>query len=154
WSNDGSGVDGAEPAAAVPVTVDKGAFTVALGDTRLTNMIPITPTVFTNSDVRLRIWFDDGKSGSRQLRPDQRVTSVAYAMMAGNVPDGVITSSKLADQAVTADKLGLGAVGSAQLAAGAIGGAQLAPGAALANLLASGQSGVASGGIVLSFDPS
>lgn len=103
WSN---GVG----AVAVPVT--KGLYSVLLGDT---GMNPIPTTVFTNSDVRLRVWFDDGVNGSQLLSPDQRIAAVGYALMAGNVPDGLITGAKLADSAVTAAKLAAGAVGSSQL---------------------------------------
>ena len=97
WSN-GTGI--------VSVPVSKGLYSVLLGDTNITNMAVIPAGVFTNSDVRLRIWFNGG-SGLQQLSPDQRVGAVGYALMAGNVPDGAITSGKLA----------AGAVGSAQLAA-------------------------------------
>jgi len=172
WSNDDSGVSGREPATAVSAFVEKGLYSVALGDTRLLNMLPIPPTVFTNTDVRLRVWFSDGKNGFQQLSPDQRITAVGYAMIAAGVTDGSITTGKLADQSVTTEKLARGAittaqlsngavgaaqlangaVGSAQLADGAVGISQLAPGSALANLLASGQSGVASGGIVLALN--
>ncbi|MEO0016805.1 MAG: hypothetical protein RLZZ522_88 [Verrucomicrobiota bacterium] len=72
--------------------------------------------------------------------PDQPITAVGYAMMAGSVADGSISSGKLAS----------GAVGSAQLAAGSVGNTQLAAGAASANLAVGGQSAVASGGLVLS----
>jgi N-acetylneuraminic acid mutarotase len=152
WSNDGSAAGGAEPASAVPVLVNKGIYSVNLGDSQLPNMTPIPPTIFTNSDVRLRVWFSDGKHGFEQLSPDQRITSVGYAMMAANVPNGSITSQKLAADAVTGANIAAGSIGANQLASGAVGASQLAAGAALANLMGSGQSGVASGGIVLSFD--
>src|SRR5581483_3564961 len=87
--------------------------------------------------------FNDGVNGFQQLSPDQRVAAVGYAMMASTVPDGSITSSKLAGGAVTA----------ASIAAGSITSAQLAPGAALTNLQASGQAGVASSGMLLSQSP-
>ncbi len=96
---------------AAPVT--KGLYSVLLGDVGM-NSIP--SSVFTNSDVRLRVWFNDGVSGLMLLSPDQRIVAVGYALMAGNVPDGSITSSKLADNAVTSAKLAAGAVGSSQLA--------------------------------------
>src|SRR3954465_13727933 len=94
WSNDGSSRAGYEPNAAVPIRVSKGAYSVLLGDTNLANMIPIPPVVFTNSDVRLRVWFNDGESGFAQLAPDQRIAAVGYAMVAATVPDGSITSAK------------------------------------------------------------
>ncbi len=75
-------------------------------------------------------------------------------MMAANVPNGSITSQKLAPDAVTGENIAAGSIGAKQLANGAVGASQLAAGAALANLMGSGQSGVVSGGIVLSFDAS
>jgi len=62
WSNDGTGVSGAEPKGIVPVLVDKGSYAVALGDTAIPNMTPIPIMVFTNTDVRLRVWFSDGNT--------------------------------------------------------------------------------------------
>ena len=111
WSNDGTSTAGSEPTAAVTLTVTKGLYSVLLGDTTLPNMTIMPATVFTNPDVRLRVWFNDGTNGSQLLTPDQRIAAVGYAMMAGNVPDGAITGAKIA----------AGAVGSAQLAAGAVG---------------------------------
>jgi len=61
--------------------------------------------VFANTDVRLRVWFNGG-SGFQQLTPDQRIVSVGYAMRAETVPDGSITSSKLAAGSVTSAALG------------------------------------------------
>ena len=106
WSNDGASVAGAEPAAAVPLAVTKGLYSVLLGDATLPSMTIVPATVFTNPDVRLRVWFNDGVNGSQLLTPDQRIAAVGYAMMAGNVQDGTITSAKIAS----------GGVGSAQLA--------------------------------------
>lgn len=133
WSNDGTSVSGAAPSAAVSLPVSKGLYSVLLGDAGVTNMTPIPASVFTNEDVRLRVWFDDGVNGSQLLAPDQRIAAVGYAMMADSVTDGAITSSKIADGAVNADKLAPGAVESA--------------------LTSAGLSGVAPGGIVLSNGP-
>jgi formylglycine-generating enzyme required for sulfatase activity len=88
WSNtpDTAPADG-EPDAAVTLTVTKGFHSVLLGDTTLANMAAIPNTVFTNPDVRLRVWFDDGTgNGSQQLAPDQRIAAAGYAMRAGSVP--------------------------------------------------------------------
>src|SRR5216684_595588 len=49
-------VNGSEPTAAVTVVVAGGLFTVLLGDATLANMTAIPATVFTNADVRLRVW--------------------------------------------------------------------------------------------------
>ncbi len=123
WSNDGSGMNGSEPNNAVSLPVSKGLYSVLLGDNTLPYMNVIPYVVFTNNHVRLRVWFSDGVSGFQLLSPDQRIAAVGYAMMAGSVGDGTISNAKLV------------------------------PGAALANLQASGQSGVASGGVILSQDP-
>lgn len=113
WKNDGS-AGNTEPAAAVSLKVANGLYSVLLGDTGLANMVPLPSSVFTKSDIRLRVWFNGG-SGFQQLSPDQRIASVGYAMIADTVPDGVVTAAKLADGAVTAAKLAPGAVTSAVL---------------------------------------
>ncbi len=84
WSNDGRTTG--QPVTAVPLTVTKGLYSVLLGDTTVTGMgLAISPLIFTNSDVRLRVWFNDGTSGFQQLAPDQRVAAVGYALIAANV---------------------------------------------------------------------
>ena len=60
--------------------------------------------------------FNDGVNGSQLLTPDQRITSVGYAMMAGNVPDGAITSTKLAPGVINATNFTANSIGSEQLA--------------------------------------
>jgi hypothetical protein len=126
WSNNGSSAGGSEPSAAVALSVANGLYSVALGDTALPNMTAVPSTVFNNSDVRLRIWFNDGVNGSQLLTPDQRIASVGYAMMAANVPNGAITADKLANGAVTADKIAAGAINTAQVADNGITSAKLA----------------------------
>lgn len=107
WSNDGTSNGGSEPTAAVTLPVTKGLYSVLLGDTSLgANMTAIPSTVFANPDVRLRVWFNDGTNGSQLLTPDQRIAAVGYAIMAGDVADGAITTAKIA----------AGAVGTSQLA--------------------------------------
>lgn len=122
WNNDGSAVGGTEPANPVLLPVVNGLYSVLLGDTNL-GMVPIPHTVFTNSDVRLRVWFNDGITGSQLLAPDQRIAAVGYAMMAAAVPDRSITSAKLGLGAVTATNLANGSVTAAKLAPGAAAGA-------------------------------
>jgi hypothetical protein len=105
WSNDGTSTAGSAPTAAVSLPVANGLYVVPLGDTAIPNMQAVPASVFTNNDVRLRVWFDDGTNGSQMLAPDQRITSVGYAMVAGTVPDGAITSAKLAPAAVGSSNL-------------------------------------------------
>ena len=103
WSQDGRDT----PTTVISVPVTNGLFTVALGDTSITGMEnPIPPEAFDSSIVRLRIWFNDGATGFAQLAPDQRLTSVGYAMRAANVPDGVITGAQLANGSRLAMKPG------------------------------------------------
>ena len=116
WSNDGNSVDGSEPVSPVQVTINNGLFTVGLGDTDLANMEALTPEIFTNHDVRLRVWFSHQGNNFVQIGSDTRLTSVGYAMMSAQVLDGAITSEKLANGAVTSDKLDAGAITSEQLA--------------------------------------
>jgi len=92
WSNDDTSTEGSEPTAAVSLTVTKGLYSVLLG----ANMTAIPSSVFANSDVHLRVWFNDGTNGSQLLTPDQRIAAVGYAMVASTVVDGAITSEKLA----------------------------------------------------------
>src|SRR5262245_1007083 len=130
WSNDGTSVNGSEPTAAVSTTVANGVFTVLLGDATLPNMTVIPATVFASTtDVRLRVWFNDGVSGFQQLSPDQRIAAVGYAMMSADIADGAVVTGKLADGAVTAAKLANGAGTSGKIANDAVGAVQIAPGA-------------------------
>ena len=128
WSNDGSGTGGGEPGQAVPLLVNQGLFSVNLGDTSLSNMTAvIPPSIFTNSDVRLRIWFSDGVVAFQRFYPDQRLTAAGYAMMAANVPDGAITGTKLAPGAVSPSAVAANAVSSVNIVDGSITANKLAP---------------------------
>jgi hypothetical protein len=82
WSNDGTGTNGSEPAAAVGVSVAGGLFTVGLGDTTLANMSAIAVSLFTQPNLQLRIWFNDGVQGSTVLNPVQNLTPAPYAVAA------------------------------------------------------------------------
>src|SRR5271170_4268772 len=83
WSNDGASSSGSEPTASITLTMTNGLYAVLLGDTNLAGMTqPLNAGIFTNSDVRLRIWFNDGTHGFEQLTPDQRIASAGYALVA------------------------------------------------------------------------
>lgn len=72
WSNDGTSSAGSEPTSAVSLSVSNGLYSVLLGDTTIPNMTVAIPfSAFNNSDVRLRVWFNDGTHGSQLLSPDQ-----------------------------------------------------------------------------------
>jgi hypothetical protein len=138
WSHNGSSVGGSAPSASVSLTVTNGLYSVRLGDTNITGMTTLLqPDVFTaNSDVRLRVWFNDGVNGSQLLSPDQRLASVGYALTAGqlagqlsaaNIGSGTITSTMLAGGSVTAAQLASGSVNTSALADGAVTPAKLDP---------------------------
>ena len=95
WSNDGTSAAGSEPAAFVSLPVVKGLYSVLLGDTALTNMAALPPSVFSNEDVRLRVWFNDGVKGSELITPDQRLAAAPYALVASTV-DHVLLSTVVA----------------------------------------------------------
>jgi len=154
WTNaaDASPLDG-EPDAAVTLEVTNGLYEVLLGDTTLPNMEAIPATVFSNSDVRLRVWFDDGVHGFQMLSPDKRIAAVGYTLMAENVPDGTITqpkiatgavgSAQLASDAVQTANIAAGAVTQPKIAAGAVGSTQLAANSVLNSNIAAGAVGSA-----------
>lgn len=121
WSHNSTSVAGGMPTTELAVGVTNGLFTIALGDTTVAGMLAAVPaSAFTNQDVRLRIWFNDGVSGVAQLTPDQRLSSSAYALMGANVPDGAILTAKLADGAVTGAKIAGGTIAAGNLAANSI----------------------------------
>jgi hypothetical protein len=130
WSNGNS---------VVSLPVSGGLYSVLRGDTNVTNMAAIPANVFTNTDVRLRVWFNGG-AGQQQLSPDQRFTAVGYALMAANVPNGAITSANIANGAITSVNIANNAITAANIASNTITAAQVA----------SGLGFVPSGGLVLS----
>lgn len=95
WSNDNTSTGGSEPTGAVSLSVSNGLYSVLLGDTSIPNMTVAIPfSAFTNSDVRLRVWFNDGTHGSQLLSPDQRIAAVGYAVTAASaasVPSSGLT---------------------------------------------------------------
>ncbi|MBS0657414.1 MAG: tail fiber domain-containing protein [Verrucomicrobia bacterium] len=121
WSHDGSSTGGAAPATAITLPVQKGLYAVLLGDFSVPGMTsPVPLTAFNRNDVRLRVWFNDGTHGFQLLTPDQRLGSSAFAMLAGNVADGAVTSGKIADGSIQSRHLEEGAINSASLAPGTL----------------------------------
>ncbi len=87
WSNDGSLnaapgtlTTSVQPGHAVALTVTNGLYSVLLGDTTVSSFMTTIPTsVWTNNDVRLRVWFDNGTmNGIQRLTPDQRLAPTGY----------------------------------------------------------------------------
>jgi len=110
WSNAGLSPLPTEPPAAVSLTVNKGLYSVLLGDTTLGNMAAIPATAFTQADLRLRVWFSDGTNGFQLLTPDQRLAPTAY------LADGAVSSSKVAPGAITATQIANGSLDAARFA--------------------------------------
>lgn len=88
WSNDGSSLNGSEPVAPLNITVNNGLFTVALGDYTQPNMTPVSASLFSQSGLQLRIWFNDGVHGSAALDPAQDLAAVPYAVSATALSGG------------------------------------------------------------------
>ncbi len=104
WSNDGSANPDKAPERAVQLTVQKGLYSVLLGEKGLMQTLPAQ--VFGNADVRLRVWFSAKEDGPfTLLTPDQRIAAVGYALMADGVRPGGITSEMLASNAITMAQL-------------------------------------------------
>jgi hypothetical protein len=96
WSNDGSSVAGSEPTASVTLAVANGLYAVQLGDTTITNMTAVPTAVFANSDVNLRVWFNDGSTGFQLLSPDRRIVAVGYAMASATTDNATAFTGALA----------------------------------------------------------
>ena len=126
WSNDGTSFDGLEPVTSVPIDVIEGSFMLGLGDANLDNMEPIPADVFSNPDIYLRIWFDDGVNGFSLLTPDEQMTSVGYAMVAAQMPEDAIDGSAIAPDSIETEHLGVQSVTETALADGSVTTAKLA----------------------------
>jgi hypothetical protein len=82
WNNAG-GVSSSEPSTSVPVAIAEGLYSVLLGDTTQSNMAALPSTIFSNSNVNLRVWFSRGGTNPFvQLTPDQRLGAAGYALRA------------------------------------------------------------------------
>jgi hypothetical protein len=96
WSNDGTSNAGGQPTAAVSLGVVRGLYSVLLGDASISNMTAVPAAVFENTDVRLRVWFNDGSHGFQLISPDQRMAASPYALAAENAALATSFSGSLA----------------------------------------------------------
>jgi len=79
WTNATAAKEGGIPQSAVTLPVTNGIYVVALGDQRL-GMQPIDPALVEQAgDLKLRIWFDDGKHGVGRIEPDQPLSLIQPA---------------------------------------------------------------------------
>ena len=79
WSHDGTSSAGSAPTTAVSATVQDGLFTVGLGDTTVSNMSALSAALFQQSNLQLRLWFNNGVNGFAALSPLQNLTASPYA---------------------------------------------------------------------------
>lgn len=113
WSNDGSSVNGLEPSSSVSIAVSKGLYSVLLGNTAIANMQAVPATVFSNPEVHLRVWFNDGVNGSQRLTPDQRIAAVGYALVAATAENAQAIAPGASITAVNASFTGDVTIGTA-----------------------------------------
>lgn len=94
WSNDGDSIAGSEPTTSVAVGVTNGLFTVVLGDTTIPNMIALSAGLFTQPNLQLLIWFNDGTHGFAEMLPAQNLTPTPYAIqLTGMVPNSALPTN-------------------------------------------------------------
>lgn len=86
WSNDNPEGTPGEPSASVALNLQRGVYSVSLGDTSIPNMAAISPEIFSGDLLSLRVWFSSEVQGPFvQLTPDTKVGSVGFAMRAATV---------------------------------------------------------------------
>jgi hypothetical protein len=78
-----------------PIEFDNGVFSLILGEN------PAAPLPVFNQPYEIGISID----GGAELTPRMPLTSAPYALMAGDVLDGIITNNKLADNSVSNSKI-------------------------------------------------
>jgi hypothetical protein len=145
WSNDGTSVNGSEPSVAVNVGVNNGLFAVALGDPTI--MTALGATLFGRPNLQLRIWFNDGVSGSEGLEPVQDITPTPYALAATALIGGFFVQANNTNGAPnviggsSVNFVGNGVVGATISGGGAL----IYPGGPLTNSV-TGDFGTVSGG--------
>jgi len=101
------------------VEVKDGLFSVSLG-----SVTSIPTAVVANND---NLWLGIAVGGDEEMSPREKIASSPYAILA-NIPDGSITSAKLANSAVTSAKIQDGQVSSADLASNAVTSAKIQDG--------------------------
>lgn len=88
WKNDGTTTAEA-PVAAVSLPVNKGLFSVQLGDAAIANMGTINSTVLSNAGIKLRVWFNDGVTGFQKFEPDTELVGYRIGSQGANEGAGV-----------------------------------------------------------------
>ena len=148
WGNDYlvPALDVIKPTSAVELSVENGLFMVELGNADLPNMVPLPSYVFWPTRLYLRIWFSDDNQSFTQLEPDQPLSSVPYAAVAGGVVYNSITADNIQNNSITSNKLNWATMPSMTISGFAQSGPfETAPVASGTNSIAFGDQNVASG---------
>ncbi|MDB6025965.1 MAG: hypothetical protein JWM68_2188, partial [Verrucomicrobiales bacterium] len=94
-----------QPGNSITTSVNKGLFTVNLGDTNVPNMVtPIPSLASVNIPAYLKIWVSTNNTDFQLLTPFTRLTAAPFALDAQNaqtVANGSITAVKLAPGAIS-----------------------------------------------------
>ena len=97
WTHDGtSNPVTFEPSSSINIPVSRGIYSTLLGDRSIPGMSQaLDPTIFTRTDIRVRIWFDDGVHNFQLLSPDQRLSAVSYAFVADSAREAEILTGNI-----------------------------------------------------------
>ena len=69
----------------ITLEVKNGFYKCSLGDTSKYGMAELLPQLFSYySNLKLRVWFNDGVNGLQQLGNDQPLLNAPYALNSGN----------------------------------------------------------------------
>jgi hypothetical protein len=113
WSELWTGANG--------VQVSDGLFNVMLG-----SLTPIPQNIMTGNSS---LWLGITAGTDDEMMPRVQLGSVPFAVQALTVPDGSVTTAKIANAAVSQAKLAAGSVASTQIADAAVTNSKLADGA-------------------------
>ena len=132
WSHDGTSVAGSEPSNWIITNlVVRGRYVLNLGDTNIPGMtVPLDASVFVGPDTNLflRVWFNDGVHGFERLLPDRRLVSVPYALHAATVSSNSIGSAHIMADAINGAHIADGTIASADLANNSVNSAHIVDG--------------------------
>jgi photosystem II stability/assembly factor-like uncharacterized protein len=97
WTHDGtSNPTTFEPTGFISIPVARGIYSTILGDRSIPGMTQaLDPAIFSRTDIRVRIWFDDGVHNFQRLSPDQMLSAVAYAFASDTAREAAILTGNV-----------------------------------------------------------
>jgi hypothetical protein len=98
WTSSADANSDGEPDASINLTLNRGVFALALGDTAVTGMAPIPEANVADPELVVRMWFRTGSNPFARLLPDQPLSTVGRAVRAGSVRDGSIRFESLSTE--------------------------------------------------------